>query len=198
VTFSVSLNTAQTAHAVQRLKAKAPIAIARALNRSIGSGKTVMVRLLAKDMGLKQAYIRDRITTRPATPSTPLAQLVARSTPIPLIAFGARGPIPSRGRGRGVTARNPGGAGRYPHAFIAKVRYASKDGEGHHLGVFERVRGANKRGRRPHRSQLPIRQLHGPSIAHVFSKNVAVGLTHAQEVLAKNLRHELKFALTQQ
>jgi hypothetical protein len=198
VNLTLNLNTSQTERALRRFQAKAPAAIARALNRSIDSGKTVMVRVLAKDMGLKQAYIRERIGTIPAKPDVrATAVLTARKKPIPLIAFNARGPEPSRGRGRGVTARNPGGAGRYPHAFIARVRYQRAGTEpGLHKGVFQRVVGANRVGPKPHRSQLPIRQLYGPSIAHVFTKNAAVGLARAQEQLPKNIRHELRFALS--
>jgi hypothetical protein len=196
--ITVQLNTTQTARAMRRLTAKAPAAIARAVNRSAASGKTVMVRIVAKDMGLKQAYIRERIAIVPAQPGVrPVALITARKKPIPLIAFGARGPVPSRGQGRGVTARNPGGAGRYPHAFIAKVRYPAKGGEGLHVGVFERKQGAKRRGPKPHRSQLPIRQLYGPSVAHVAVKQAApAALARALEQLEKNLRHELRFALS--
>jgi hypothetical protein len=191
--LTLHLNTAMTERAIRKLAGKAPAAIARALNRSIASGKTVAVRIVAKDMGLKQAVVRDRFAITPAVPGVrAVAILKASNKRLPLMAFGARGPVPSRGRGRGVTARIPGGAGRYPHAFIATV------GIGRHTGVFQRVDGARRRGRPPHRSQLPIRELYGPSIAHVAQKTIEPVKARAMEQLTKNVQHELRFALQRQ
>lgn len=189
--ITLNFRTDATERAIRQLKAKAPAAIARALNRSIASGKTVMVRAIAQDMGLKQADIRDKVLITPATPQRLVAQLAASRKKIPLIDFGAKGPMPSRGQGKGVTARNPGGAGRYPHAFIATV------GTGRHTGVFERRAGANRHSKQPRFGQLPIRELFGPSLGHVFDKYRPMGLARAEEQLVKNVAHELRFALTQ-
>lgn len=177
-TLQLTLRTEGVERAIRQLQAKAKPAIARALNRSIASGKTAMVRLIADDMRLKQADIRDKLTITPATPTRLVATLGASMKRIPVMAFNARGPVPSRGKGRGVTARTP--AGRYPHAFIATV------GAGH-TGVFERKGTA----------RLPIRELFGPSIGHVFEKYRPQGLARAEEQLVKNVSHELRFALSQ-
>ena len=88
--------------------------------------------------------------------------------------------MPSRGRGRGVTAKVGPSRTRYPHAFLAQMRSG-------HLGVFQRVG----------RTRLPIRELRGPSIAHVFGKYVAVGIARGEEQLKKNLQSEFRFALRQ-
>jgi hypothetical protein len=181
MTVVLRLNTSQSMRALRNLKTQAPVAIARALNKSIASGKTVMVRLLSADMGVKQSDLRDKIRVVEATPERQTAKLTASAKRIPLYDFRARGPVPSRGRGRGVTARLPGGAGRYPNAFIAKMPTG-------HVGVFQRKPGAHR---------LPIYELFGPSIAKVFEKHVAEGLRRANEQLRKNLRSELRFVMRQ-
>lgn len=176
---TVNLDTRSTERAFQQLKDRAPIAIARALNRAGASAKTVMVREVAKDLGTKAGDIRDRIGIMEALAHRLQVTLTASSKRIPLIDFRARGPEPSRGKGRGVSARLPGGVGRYPHAFIATLKSG-------HRGVFQRTS----------KSRLPITQLHGPSVARSFTKHVQVGITRGVEQLIKNVRSELRFALS--
>jgi len=180
VDFTVTVNSAETARAFDRLQASAPQAIVRALNRSIASAKTAMVRVIAQDTGLKQADVRERVWVREARPDRLVAALQASPARLPLLLYGATGPEPSRGQGRGVRARLKGGAGRYPHAFLATMASG-------HRGVFQR----SKTGR------LPIGELHGPSIVRVFEKHVAVGTARGEEQLVKNLTWEFRFATGQ-
>jgi hypothetical protein len=137
-----------------------------------------MVRAIAEDLGIKQGDVRKAILVRPAVSNSLVAQmsasLEARGARLPLIAFRARA-----GRG-GVRARLPGGAGLYPHAFIATMPSG-------HVGVFQR-KGLPR---------LPIVQLHGPSIPKVFERHIPAGLARGQEQLVKNLVHELRFAVQQ-
>jgi hypothetical protein len=56
-----------------------------------------------------------------------------------------------------------------------------------HRGVF--ARKGSKR--------LPIVELKGPSLPHVFVKHGAVGIERAQEQFVKELQHEVDFALHQ-
>lgn len=155
-------------------------AAARAINRTLTSERASIGSDVAKDMGLKLATVKDAMTIEKATTSTLSGRLIARGKRIPRIEFDARGPEPSRGRGRGVSYRGEGGRIRVPNAFIATV------GSGGHRGVF--VRRTTKR--------LPIRELFGPSIAHVFEKLVPNGEARRNEVLVKNLQHEIEFALS--
>lgn len=185
-TFAVRLDVRETERAIRQLRDRAPIAISRALNRAAGSARTVMVREVARDMGLKSGTVRDQVQIDEARPSQgDISRLRARLSVsgkrIPLIDFGARGPEPSRGKGRGVSAKLPGGKGRYPNAFIATMRSG-------HRGVF--ARSTTKR--------LPIYELRGPSLPHVFTKYMPLGLARGQEALVTNLAHELRFALQQQ
>lgn len=174
----IRLDTSRMTRGFDALIAKSNLAIARALNRSIASAKTAMVRVVAQDMGLKSGDVRDRILIVEARPDQHVAQLKASAKRIPLIDFNARGPEPSRGKGRGVTARMPGGKGRCPHAFIATMKTG-------HRGVFQRRA----------KSRLHIDELFGASIAYVFTKLRGVGEARAQEQLVKNLQSEIRFAL---
>ena len=173
--ITLSLNSADTQRAIARLRARAVPAIVRALNRAQTSANAVMVRLVAADLGLKQKDIRDGIRLKPATASKLSAEIVATGARIPLVKFSARDRRP-----RGVSARIPGGAGRYPQAFIATMRSG-------HTGVFQRKGVA----------RLPIRELHGPSMPKVFEKHIPEGLARGEESLVKNLIHELRFATRQ-
>jgi len=176
----MAFKTDAVVRAIQQLKGRARPAIARALNRSVNSAKTAVVRAIAADMGLKVGDVREFVTVRLATPDRLNATFHASAERVPLIDFGAKGPEPSRGKGRGVTAKLRGGAGRYPNAFIATMRTG-------HRGVFQRRPGAGR---------LAIYELRGPSIWQSFKKNEAVAVERAEEQLAKNLPHELQFALS--
>jgi hypothetical protein len=151
-------------------------ALVRALNRAIASGRTVMVREIARDTGLTSKVVRDALPVQEASVNRPEARLAASLKRIPLINFGARGPEPSRGRGRGVTYRLRGGRNRVERAFIARM-------QSQHRGVFVRVGKA----------RLPIRELFGPSLGHVFAKFRPAALARIREAFDKNFAHELGF-----
>jgi len=164
-------------------------AAVRALNRAMASGRTEMVRDIAKDTGLKSAVVRDALRFREASFDHPSAELGASLKRIPVIHFGATGPQPSRGRGRGVSWRMEGGRKRAEHAFITRVRSETQAVQGlsGHLGVF----------RRKTTNRLPIKQLYGPSLGHVFAKFRPLGLAKAREAFEKNFAHELEYQAQQ-
>lgn len=147
---------------------------ARAINRTLSNARTVAVRTVAQDMKLKQAHVRERITSAKATNKKPVGYLYATTKRTPLILFGAK----EMGKGRGVRAKLPTGAGKYPHAFIRTM------GSGH-KGVYQRKGKA----------RLPIRELKGPSVAQSFTRNAEEPTARATEMLAKNMAHEVKYLL---
>lgn len=162
---------------LQAMGSQAPLIMARALNRAAAAGQTATVRAVSADLGLTQKYVKREIRLDKANRSRPAVALEIRGSRIPLIAFSARGPEPSRGKGRGVSYRLPTGRGRIPDAFIATM------GAGHR-GVFKR------RGKR----RLPIVELRGPSIPRVFEKYLPTFRKAAEDALLKNLAHEIDFA----
>ena|SRR3990172_2558910 len=172
---------------LEALGAQAPLVMARALNRAILSGQTAMVKTIGADTGIAAKNIKREIRIDKAQRTRPVAAIEIVGRRIPLIAFSARGPEPSRGRGRGVSYRLPGGRGRISNAFIATMKSG-------HRGVFRRKPGARRHGEPPTRPQLPIFELRGPSIPHVFEKHFPIFRAAAEESLLKNLASEISFA----
>lgn len=156
-------------------------ALVRSLNRGIGTARTFIVSRIARDTGLKSKDVRDALPMSQASASRPYARLAASLKRIPLYKFGARGPMPSRGRGRGVSYRLPGSGsrGRIENAFIAQMRSG-------HVGVFRRMG----------KGRLPVIELHGPSLGRVFAKYRDEALAAGEEQFVKNFARELKFEAT--
>src|SRR5690349_6195993 len=103
----LKLDTRNLTRALRRLKANGRIAIARSLNRAGVTTKTFMARTIAKDLRLKVGDVKDAIAVRDADTQRLRVVVIARGAPLSLMKFGARGPIPSRGKGKGVTAKLP-------------------------------------------------------------------------------------------
>lgn len=174
-TVEITFNPTGWNQGLAKLAARYPDAAKRAVNRATTSARVVMVREVARDLGLRQADIQDAISVRAAIQLSPdriAAQIRATGKRIGLIKFGAR---QTR---TGVTAKLPGGKGKYPSAFIATM------GSGH-TGVFLR-KGAKR---------LPIVELFGPSVPKVFEKYIPLGAARGLEQLMKNMVSEIRFAM---
>lgn len=113
-----------------------PRVLASAINDTARRARTKVVREIASRSGVKQKTVRQDIDAIPATWTRLAAKLVMVGKRIPLVEFGAKGRIPSRGRPGGVTYRI--GRGRAPDAFMAVMRSG-------HKGAFARVRGEPRR-----------------------------------------------------
>lgn len=166
---------------LQKMGSKAPALMARALNRAGTAGKTAMVRAVVKDTGIASKNVSREVVLDKANRSQPKVTITVAGKRIPLIAFSARGPEPSRGKGRGVSYRLPTGRGRVRDAFITTV------GAGHR-GVFKRKGKA----------RFPIVELRGPSIPHVFQKFVPIFDEVSQAALLKTLRADISWELAKQ
>lgn len=177
--LTVHLDTRAWQQALDQLGKRAPVAIARGLNRTGTSGRTAMARAVAGDMGIKVADARDAITVGKASRESLAVRITAKGRPLPLEKFKARGTIPSRGKGQGVSYVMRGERKRIANAFRAQV------GNGH-TGVF----------RRKGRARLPVRELFGPSIAHVFGNQTPVMEKRIGETLQQNVAHEIAFELS--
>lgn len=171
------LDTKDWTAGIQVLRKKFPHAIKRALTRAATSGRAEAAKLMANDTGLPSTRIKREIKTVVSDTS---AQLEVSGRRLPLIDFRARGPEPSRGRGRGVSYRLTGGRGRAERAFIATMKSG-------HRGVFQRTPGSGRN---------PIYELHGPSLVRVFEKVMPAVQTRAYDSMVKNLRSEVAFALS--
>jgi len=177
-----------------RFEQNAPNAIARALNRSITSARVFMRRTVADDVGLQQNVVDKDFSVMEARPDKLKATLEVKGKRIPLVKLGARGPLPTRGRPPYVTATVGGQRKVYgpvagtPTPFMARMRSG-------HIGVFRRMPPSLRKSVGAWSLNLPIVELRGPSLVRVFIKHLAEGYAHAEEALAKNLEHEMAFAM---
>lgn len=176
-------------------------AAVRALNRAMTTGRAFAARSIAAAAGLKVGTVRERLPIREATKDRPEARMSGKLTRIPLMAFKATGPRPSRGRGAGVKTRVPAAAGkyknRYPHAFITTVTRAGRDGihDGHE-GVFVRVGSSTHKSAGAWSANLPIKQLYGPSLGHLLRKIRPEAIATTQAAFEKNFAHEFQFEMS--
>lgn len=190
----VTVNARELVRGLDELAARAiPGAVRRAMTRTMRSVSVAMARAVAEDMnlpvGVVKKELRVQVTESAASPADFVGQVSVSGKPIPLIDFkGTSGPRPSRGRrGRGVMANTGGGRKRYEGAFIAPVNGKDR--------VFRRVGTSLRKSQGAWSKNLPIVQLHGPSLPHVFGKKVDVGIARGEEQLLKELQHEVRFAL---
>lgn len=173
----VMLDTKDLDQDLREMGRSAPLIMARALNRAGTAGRAAMVKVMKKDTGIASKNIRDEIRIDKANRSRPVVRVEIRGRRIPLIAFGAKGPEPSRGKGRGVSYKLPTGRGRIGNAFISTMPSG-------HRGVYKR-KGTKR---------LPVRELFGPSLPHVFQKYLPVFREAASVALVKNIKSEISFA----
>ena len=176
--FSATIDLNPTQKALGIIKRAGPVAQMRSLNRAISTGRTHLSRIVSKDMGLKVGVVKKKMILAKAKKSLLRAAISASTKRIPLIDFGARGPEPSFGKGKGVSAKTGPSRKRYPNAFIATVSSG-------HRGVFQR----SAKGR------LPVRELRGPSIGHVFDKHQNEGKKITRAAFVKELEHQMRYAL---
>lgn len=193
-----SLSIGELEKDLRAMGSRAPSILARAINRAGSAGKTAMVRAVADDTGFRQKTIEKEIRIVKASKTEPRFTMEIRGRRIPLIEFKARGPEPSRGRGRGVTWTNQGETKREPHAFIATMPTG-------HRGVFVRsrfTRGGARYSERfvdgRKRNVEIIKELFGPSIPQVFQRHIPVLEDAAQIALVKNLAHDIGFERSRQ
>ncbi len=176
---------------LEQLRKRAPSAIQRALRRAGVSARQIMAEAISRDTDLTYKYVWHEIKIAEGREFVTVSVVGAR---MPLIAFSARGPEPSRGKGRGVSYRGPGGRGRIPNAFIARMPNAGPSDKWH-KGVFIRVGTSSRKSRGAWSNNLPIAERRGPSLPHVFAKYLPLGEEHGRVALLKNLQSELRFAM---
>lgn len=155
-----------------------------AMNRALKSGRTDMVRNIAADTGLKAGDVRDKLPISLATYTRALAQFGSGLKRMPLFYFKAKGPEPSRGKGRGVTYKLMGGKNRIANAFIATMSSG-------HKGVFVRAGTGAKKSAGAWSKNLPIAELYGPSLGHVFAKFRPSATARISQAFDTAFEHEL-------
>ena len=99
--LNIEVDSKEVTAAFEVAPKKTGVALLRALKRGTKSAATHANRVVSKDMGVKVSDVRAKIRLENPTAQTLSGKLRANLKRIPLIKFGARGPEPSRGRGRG-------------------------------------------------------------------------------------------------
>jgi len=159
-----------------------PLALSRALNRTITGVRTDAVKAVRAEADVSAGRVRDNVKLFRATTERLSAAVIATGRDIPLIHFRTRPSKPQTKGGRrpaiGVTAQTfkSQGGQVYPGSFVARVPTG-------HLGVFER------KGR----ARLPIKQLYGPSAADALDRgNALEGIERRARIrLRERFDHEV-------
>lgn len=178
--LKLKFNTAQLKKALRECPEAIRRAEVRALNRAGVTMRAIAAREIKANLGssVKIGALKDVINVRNATAERRTVAVEVSGARIPLIDFGAKGPEPSLGRGRGVTVSLKGGLKRHVHAFIATMKSG-------HRGVFQRRL----------RRRLPIFEKFGPSLPQAFRTVSPTVRAAGVESLAKNLSSELNYEL---
>jgi len=167
-----SINAPDLIDIAKALETNGPLVVQRALNAALNStgavATTAVRRNIVKITSASAGAVRDVVRTKRSNFEDLSFDIYGRGSPIPLIEFGAQQ------RGRGVSARAWGRRTIYRGTFIATM-------DSGHRGVFtrskkggaRRVRQVDKRGR-VYYSELPIRELAGPSIPRAMLQKEVV------------------------
>ena len=165
----IDLETKELSAFLNAAPRQTSIALLRSLKRGTKAAQTHAARVVSKDMGLKVGTVRKRIRIKQPTGQTLTGEVRADLKRIPLVNFGARATR------RGVSYRGEGGRRRIPSAFLATMATG-------HRGVFKRA-GSRR---------LPIRELFGPSIGHVFDHHRDEIMARGEQVVMAELDRQLK------
>jgi Prophage minor tail protein Z (GPZ) len=176
---------------LRRMEVETPAIVARALNRAMSSTRVFMRRKVANDIGLTQTVVEKDYRVFPARADNLKASLEVRGKRIPLIKFGATGPLPTRGRPPYVTAKIGGARTVYGPTAGQATPFKAKLQSGH-IGVFRRFPLPSMRlSRGAWGKNLPIVELRGPSLVRVFTKFIQDGLEYGEAQVVANLEREM-------
>lgn len=175
--LTIDFDADQAVQALRQWPGRTTRATMRALNRALTTGRAEMARRVAKDMGMKVGDAKEAVFVEQATAGRLSVRLAASLRRRPLYDFKARQ------TSKGVSHLSAGGQRvTVPGAFIVGVQTGHAGVK--HTGVFMRVG----------RARLPIRELRGVSIGHVFNRHRAAVGQVISDAFEKNLGHELAFA----
>ena len=161
-------------------------AVVSALNRCVEMARTdASKELRSEGYNIKSAAIKAAASVRKASSGHLVATLSLSRKPIALIAFGAKQ------KGDGVSVKIHKKANVIRHAFIATMPSG-------HTGVYLRKNGGKhvykRKGGKLVSSQLPIRELYGPSVGGMYGNDrVQAAMARAiAENFERRLAHEMK------
>ena len=164
-------------------------AITVGINKTLTTGRSIVVKRLAAEIELKQRQIRETIAIKKANFSTLEGRLVVTKAKLSLMDFKPIPKVPGRNKGKGakgggVSVKTRKGKPRemLKGTFIARMKSG-------HVGVYERRRMGGKGVGKRH-ARLPIQERFGPTPAGVLAKAPGViqsVMNEVAPVLQKNI-----------
>lgn len=162
-------------------------AVPRALNKLAEQAKTLSSKeIRSAGYTIKAKTVKEQIVIVKATASTMTAIVKVRGKPVPLMEFNARQTK------AGVSVKVKGARKVIKGAFIATMPTG-------HVGVFTRTPSSRykrvRKGTKTQWTQLPIKELYGPSLPAIWSNQViqAALLKMIKQKFPEVLRHEIEF-----
>ena len=163
------------------LKSKAPLVVARAINRATTNAKKNMAKETSGKYFVSSGDVKKTITVTKATKSSLKAAVISNGTGIALSKFKVSPgtPVRYRGKNRSPKVYKAGGVKPLdgdPKSFIAIMKSG-------HKGVFTRTSGRS----------LPIKQLYGPSVPQMIKNEKIMKAINddANETLQKRIDAEI-------
>ena len=153
-----------------------PLAVPRALNRATQQARTATVKDVAREMGIKQKIVKERVRFQKRDKATR-----QRWTAVTFVVITD---IPARKLGTPRQTKKGGKAGKhlYPGSFVARGRYEGAFKSTGGLAIFRR------RGKK----RLPIAEVKVP-VERIVVKHTPRNLeTVGRPVFKRRLEHELK------
>ncbi len=163
------------------LKGKVPLALSRAINRSVSSAKSEAVRQARNAYTVKAATVRDTIRVSKASPNKLQAEVKSSGRSVRMYDFkvSPKNPSPRRRAPINVEIRR-GSRKALKGAFVARMGNGT-------TGVFSRSSKA----------RLPIEQLFGPAVPVMLNNDDVVNAVQerAEEQLERRIGHEINRVL---
>lgn len=159
------------------IQGKVPLALSRAINRSVQTGRSEAVRQVRDQYTAKAKTIRDTIKITKANPNQLSAKITSIGSPLRLYNFKVSPKKPSPKRTTPINVEVKKGSSKsLPGAFVANVKNGN-------TGVFSRVSSA----------RLPIKQLYGPAVPIMMNNEIVVDAVtqKAQATLENRIGHEI-------
>ena len=166
----------QAERLLSHVKGGASKAVARALNRSINTARSELVRGIREEYTVRAAPVRNSINIRSSTPQRLEAEIKTLGEPLPLNYFKVKPSTPNPRR-------------------TSKIRVSVRKGSAKPIGsaFVARLGGTNKVFERVGKARLPIRRLFGPSVPQMAEndKTIENVADSARVSMDKRLSHEI-------
>ena len=185
IAIEVKADIKQATRSLDRVQRRVvPKATYQALNRTASTVRTRVRRRISTFMNIAQKHLKDSLSIEKASRNRLVARVWATGRSIPLIHFKG-----TRQLKAGVVSRV------HRQRVLRKGTFTAATKKGHR-GAFRRIGG--RRGPPPNRSELPIVELVGPSVAQTVARKEIVEEMKktARERFAIEFRRALNFGLS--